>query len=127
MANFSTSAAADAFCGVNLAFPARRHPNCVSGADSDARAAADALFPHDICFFCFHFNLPKNGCAAIYAPVFDYRTFLLSEPGVVTMTFSGVTRSAPFAVAAPLNISSTIALNADTISPSVRYSEVPFI
>ena len=33
---------------------------------------------------------------------------------VVTMTFSGVMISAPFAVAAPLNISSTIALNASS-------------
>lgn len=44
------------------------------------------------------------------------RTFLLSAPGVVTITFSGVISSAPLAVVAPLNIFSTICLNVSTIS-----------
>ena len=57
----------------------------------------------------------------------NQRTFLLSAPGVVTMTFSGVMTSAPLAVAAPLNIFSTIALNVFTISPSVSYTAVPLI
>lgn len=34
-----------------------------------------------------------------------YSSFLLSEPGVVTMTFSGVMIRAPFAVPAPLKSS----------------------
>ena len=39
----------------------------------------------------------------------SYRSFLLSAPGVVTMTFSGVMMSAPLAVAPPWNICSTMA------------------
>ncbi len=65
-------------------------------------------------------------CPACHKPVF-YNSFLFSEPGVVTMTFSGVMTSAPFAVAAPLNIFSTMALKAATTSPSVRYSAFPLI
>lgn len=42
--------------------------------------------------------------------VLSYISFLLSAPGVVTITFSGVIITAPFAIAAPLNIFSTIAL-----------------
>ena len=56
-----------------------------------------------------------------------YSSFLLSAPGVVTMTFSGVMIRAPFAVAPPLNIYSTIALKVLMISPSVTYSAVPLI
>ena len=41
------------------------------------------------------------------------------------MTFSGVMMSAPFAVAAPLNIFSTMALKVLTTSPSVTYCAVP--
>ena len=54
-----------------------------------------------------------------------YSSFLLSAPGVVTMTFSGVMMSAPLAVAAPLNIFSTIALKVLTTSPSVTYCATP--
>ena len=70
----------------------------------------------------------KHGCAGC-APVPEkaYRTFLFSAPGVVTITFSGVMTSAPFAVAAPLNIFSTIALKVSTILPSVTYSALPLI
>lgn len=58
---------------------------------------------------------------------FCYISFLLSAPGVVTITFEGVIISAPFAVAAPLNIFSTIALKVSTSSPSVTYSAVSLI
>ena len=51
----------------------------------------------------------------------------MAAPGVVTMTLDGVMTSAPFAVAAPLNMSSTIALNVSTMAPSVIYSAVPLI
>ena len=54
-------------------------------------------------------------------------SFLLSAPGVVTITLAGVMISAPFAVAAPLNMLSTIALKVSTTSPSVTYSAVPLI
>lgn len=58
---------------------------------------------------------------------FAYRTFLLSPPGVVTMTFSGVIIMAPLAVAAPWNMLSTMALKVSTSGPSVTYSVVPCI
>ena len=56
-----------------------------------------------------------------------YKTFLFSAPGVVTMTVSGVMISAPFAVAAPWNICSTMALNVATTGPSATCSAVPRI
>lgn len=59
--------------------------------------------------------------------VLSYISFLLSAPGVVTITFSGVIITSPFAIAAPLNIFSTIALKVLTISPSATYSAVHFI
>ena len=46
-------------------------------------------------------------------------SFLLSAPGVVTMIFSGVITRAPLAVAAPLNMASTISLNLSTTGPPV--------
>lgn len=46
------------------------------------------------------------------------RTFLLSGPGVVTITWDGVITSAPLAVAAPLKTFSTIFLNSSTMAPS---------
>ena len=55
------------------------------------------------------------------------RTFLFSAPGVVTITFSGVMSNAPFAVAAPWNMLSTICLNFSTTAPEVTYSAVPLI
>ncbi len=58
---------------------------------------------------------------------YRYRTFLFSAPGVVTMTVSGVMISAPFAVAAPWNICSIMALNVATTGPSVTCSAVPRI
>lgn len=72
----------------------------------------------------FFSHSSENGCraslnSASAASRPSYRTFLLSAPGVVTITFSGVIINAPFAVAAPLNIFSTTALNASTTSPSV--------
>ena len=66
------------------------------------------------------------GAEAASVPVkLGYSSFLLSAPGVVTMTFSGVMTRAPFAVAAPLNIYSTMALKVLTTSPSVTYSALP--
>ena len=59
--------------------------------------------------------------------VLSYISFLLSAPGIVTITFSGVIITAHFAVAAPLNIFSTIALKVSTISSSATYSAVHFI
>ena len=56
-----------------------------------------------------------------------YSSSPLCAPGVVTITFSGVMTSAPFAVTAPLNISETSFLNVSTISPSVMCSAVPLI
>ena len=58
---------------------------------------------------------------------YTYSTFLLSAPGVVTITLSGVMTKAPLAVAAPLNIFSTTALKVSTTWPSVTYSAVPLI
>ena len=52
---------------------------------------------------------------------------LLSGPGVATMIFSGVMTKAPFALAAPLKVSSAIFWNISTIGPSVTYSAVPLI
>ena len=57
----------------------------------------------------------------------NYISFLLSAPGVEIMTFVVVIISAPLAVAAPLNIFSTISLKVSTIAPSVTYSAFPFI
>ena len=56
-----------------------------------------------------------------------YKTFLFSAPSIVTMTVSGVMISAPFAVAAPWNICSTMALNVATTGPSATCSAVPRI
>lgn len=56
-----------------------------------------------------------------------YSSFLLLGPGEVTITFSGVMINAPFAVAAPLNIFSTIALYSSTTFPSVTCTAVPLI
>ena len=56
-----------------------------------------------------------------------YKTFLFSAPGIVTTTVSGVMMSAPFAVAAPWNICSTMALNVATTGPSATCSAVPRI
>ena len=56
-----------------------------------------------------------------------YKTFLFSAPGVVTMTVSGVMINAPFAVAAPWNICSTMALNVATTGLSVTCSAAPRI
>ncbi len=70
-------------------------------------------------------NIFQGSAPAAFCP--SYRTFLFSAPGVVTITFSGVITSAPFAVAAPLNIFSTIALNVSTTAPSVTYSATPLI
>ena len=68
------------------------------------------------------------GAEAASVPVkLGYSSFLLSAPGVVTMIFSGVMIRAPFAVAPPLNIYSTIVLKVLTVSPSVTYSAVPLI
>ena len=72
---------------------------------------------------CLHWGV----FGAAFATVLSYISFLLSAPGVVTITFSGVIITAPFAVAAPLNIFSTIALKVLTISPSATYSAVHFI
>lgn len=55
-----------------------------------------------------------------------YSSFLLSAPGVATITLSGVITSAPLAVAAPLNMVSTIVLNVSTMVPPVIYSAAPF-
>lgn len=46
-------------------------------------------------------KIHKRVC--FYTRLWPQSSFLLSAPGVVTMTFSGVTISAPLAVAAPLN------------------------
>ena len=56
-----------------------------------------------------------------------HNTFLFSEPGVVTITCSGVMTRAPFAVAAPWNICSTMALKVSTRAPWVTYTAVPLI
>lgn len=56
-----------------------------------------------------------------------YNTFLLSAPGVVTITCSVEIIKAPLAVAAPLNIASTMFLNVSTTGPSVTYSATPLI
>ena len=136
MAERYATSAANTFCCVHRAEPAGKHTNCLCGACGNASAAANAFLAVDLCFSAFHIqarhsNRPpkhKHGCAGC-APVPEkaYRAFLFSAPGVVTITFSGVMISAPLAVAAPLNIFSTIALKVSTILPSVTYSALPLI
>lgn len=57
----------------------------------------------------FYYRKNWNKCKV------NYSSLLLSAPGVVTMILLGVMTSAPFAVAAPLNIVSTIFLKVSTI------------
>lgn len=78
----------------------------------------------NICLIAISFYLIKE---AIKGPFLTYSSFLLSAPGVATITFSGIITSAPLAVAAPLNIVSTICLKVSTIAPSVMYSAFPLI
>ena len=59
-------------------------------------------------------SVPLYPPRIVFACSDNHSTFLLSAPGVVTITFSGVMTKAPFAVAAPLNIFSTIALKVST-------------
>ena len=69
-----------------------------------------------------------HGCGRFHIRVQStQRTFLFSAPGVVTITFSGVITSAPLAVAAPLNIFSTMALKVSTTLPEVTCTAVPLI
>lgn len=130
---FSTDTA---FCH-NIASKARLHFNGVFEANGNTVTAANAFFIVDYCLVCsvvhlYFPNFEKTGAEIFFsAPasvsLFNYRTFLFSAPGVVTITFSGVIINAPFAVAAPLNIFSTIALNVSTTAPSLTYSAVPLI
>ena len=55
-----------------------------------------------------------------------HRVFLLSGPGVVTTTVSGVMRSAPFTASAPWKSSAAFARSVSITGPSVTYSAVPF-
>ena len=154
MANFHTMPAPGTFPSLHLTPPPRQHNNCLCRTFYDAGSTPNTFFWINIGFhnllllqrivlichtaYCMRNrqmaayiihktgtkHLPKLCTRRIFLP---YRTFLLSAPGVVTITFSGVMINAPFAVAAPLNIFSTIALNVSTTSPSVTYSATPLI
>lgn len=142
------------FCSLYLTSKTRQHNDCVFRALCDADPAANTFFWIDIGFHNFlpqcykhtvsqhsYINLTSHNYYLPYAKrvqsifmgsapaavCLPYRTFLFSAPGVVTITFSGIITSAPFAVAAPLNIFSTIALNVSTTAPSVTYSVTPLI
>ena len=154
MAKFHTMPAAATFCSLYLTPKTRQHNDCVFRAFCDAGSVANTFFRINVGFhnflpLCYKprsstawlysfnikqllFSICKTGtehfyglCTRHFFP--PYRTFLFSAPGVVTITFSGVITSAPFAVAAPLNIFSTIALNVSTTAPSVTYSATPLI
>lgn len=154
MAKFHTMPAAAAFCSLYLTPKTRQHNDRVFRAFCDAGSAANTFFRINIGFHNSSHSVishaaPQHGYIALtshnyYFPytkrvqsIFmgsapaafcpPYRTFLFSAPGVVTITFSGVITSAPFAVAAPLNIFSTMALNVSTTAPSVTYSAMPLI
>lgn len=125
-------------CGLYITIPPRHHYDSMLGAKRNTSSTAYAFLWINICFrscrYGFKHNKPpdiKEVQSLKYTlhpfDVYNYRTFLFSAPGVVTITFSGLMISAPFAVAAPLNIFSTIALKLSTTAPSVTYSAVPLI
>ena len=60
----------------------------------------------------------KSGRRAAFMYMQNYSTFLLSGPGVVTITFSTLITRAPFAARRPFVAFSTVAFMLSAISPS---------
>ncbi len=63
-------------------------------------------------------NKEKSGRMAAFMYMQNYSTFLLSGPGVVTITFSTLITRAPFAARRPFVAFSTVAFMLSAISPS---------
>ena len=63
-------------------------------------------------------NKEKSGRRAAFMYMQNYSTFLLSGPGVVTITFSTSITRAPFAARRPFVAFSTVAFTLSAISPS---------
>lgn len=136
MAQFRALSATNTSFHMYNTVPAGHHPNCVCGTNWNTGSASNTFGSVDFrCLMIHHYPYNRGGCkvclctrpAWIFVYSDNHSTFLLSAPGVVTMTFSGVMIKAPFAVAAPLNIFSTMALKVSTTWPSVTYSATPLI